>query len=52
MRAARWLGVAPWDLADVPVIWRERALVAESTEAEVARDRQKQADRKARRGVN
>jgi len=34
IRAARYLGVAPWDLARQPVVWRDWALIAESAEAE------------------
>ena len=33
VRAARYLGVAPWDLAAQPALWREWALAAESAEA-------------------
>ena len=32
MRAARWLGVKPWELAEQPQIWQERALLAENAE--------------------
>lgn len=31
-RAARWLGVAPWDLAERPNYWREWALAFETAE--------------------
>ena len=31
-RAARYWGVAPWDLAEQPQIWQERALIAENAE--------------------
>ncbi len=34
IRAARYLGVAPWDLAERSVVWRDWALIAESAEAE------------------
>lgn len=34
IRAARYLGVAPWDLARQPVWWREIALQAERAEIE------------------
>ena len=33
LRAARYLGVAPWDLAQQPVVWTHWALAAESSEA-------------------
>lgn len=32
LRAAKYLGVAPWDLAAQPVFWREAALAAEQVE--------------------
>jgi len=32
MRAARYLGVPPWELARMPVYWRDRALLFESVE--------------------
>ncbi len=31
-RAAKFWGVAPWELANQPVIWREWALQAERSE--------------------
>ncbi|HOG46289.1 MAG TPA: hypothetical protein PLJ35_15690 [Anaerolineae bacterium] len=37
IQAARYLGVAPWELAAQSIEWRNRALVAMSAEAE-ARD--------------
>lgn len=33
LRAARYLGVAPWELADQPVVWARWAWAAESAEA-------------------
>jgi hypothetical protein len=39
LRAARYLGVAPWDLADRPVWWQEIALAAEAAEAAAAKQR-------------
>lgn len=33
IRAAKYLGVAPWDLAERPVTWMEWALTAENAEA-------------------
>lgn len=33
LRAAKYLGVAPWDLAIRPVWWRNIALEAEAAEA-------------------
>jgi len=32
LRAARYLGVAPWDLLEQPLAWREWALAAEGAE--------------------
>ena len=32
MRAARYLGVSPWELEKAPMKWRQRALMAESAE--------------------
>lgn len=32
MRAARYLGVAPWELMDAPAFWRHAALQAERAE--------------------
>ena len=34
IKAARFLGVAPWDLFTRPVCWREWALMAEAVERE------------------
>jgi len=34
MRAARYLGVAPWDLYEQPVYWQRWAIEAESAENE------------------
>jgi hypothetical protein len=33
LRAAKYLGVSPWELADAPAFWRHAALVAESAES-------------------
>jgi hypothetical protein len=35
LRAARYLGVAPWELADAPAVWLDWALAAMQVEAEV-----------------
>jgi hypothetical protein len=51
IRAAKYMGVAPWELIDQPKCWAEWALAAESAEVE-ARNRaeRRQAGRaKARR---
>jgi hypothetical protein len=34
LRAARYLGVAPWQLAERPLVWQEWALTAEAAENE------------------
>ena len=36
IRAARWLGVAPWDLARQPIWWREWAFTAMEAEGVIA----------------
>lgn len=33
IRAAKYLGVAPWDLAAQPMVWVERAETAQAAEA-------------------
>jgi hypothetical protein len=32
LRAAKYLGVAPWELDDQPLFWKNAALVAEDVE--------------------
>ncbi len=32
--AARYLGVAPWDLLEQPIWWRDKALIAATAEAQ------------------
>jgi len=41
LRAARYLGVSPWELAERPVTWRDWALIAESAESQAEADRLK-----------
>ncbi len=36
IRAARYLRVAPWELARQPMVWLEMAEVAQASEAEAA----------------
>lgn len=36
IKAARWLGVAPWDLAREPIYWREWIYTAMEAEAVIA----------------
>lgn len=33
LRAAQYLGVAPWDLAERPIFWQDAALIAMQGEA-------------------
>lgn len=44
IRAARVLGVAPWELMDRPVAWVHWALKAESVEAHAHGELRKQAN--------
>jgi hypothetical protein len=39
LRAAKYLGVAPWELLEQPAIWLEWALTAESAENKAERTR-------------
>lgn len=41
LRAARYLGVPPWDLADQAAVWFYRALTAEWAENRAAEDAEK-----------
>lgn len=41
IRAAKYLGVPPWDLLSQPVFWRNAALTAESVENEYRRDQER-----------
>lgn len=41
LRAAKYLGVAPWDLAERPVWWQEIALAAEAAEADASKHKGK-----------
>lgn len=49
MRAARYLGVAPWELLERPLAWTEHALAAEAAELEAEKHKQAQAERRNRR---
>ncbi len=48
MRAAKYLGVAPWELLEQNVGWTNAALVAMDAEAKAARDRERRNSRKVR----
>lgn len=41
IRAARYLGVAPWEMMDQPKVWIEWALAAESAENHAMQQQQK-----------
>ena len=45
IRAARYLGVAPWELSRQPVTWRDWALTAESAENQAEAERLKRSSR-------
>ncbi len=40
LKAAKYLGVAPWDLLERPVWWQEVALAAEAAEAAASKQQQ------------
>ena len=44
LRAARYLGVAPWDLLEQSSLWQTWALTAEAAEGEAAEEKRKQAE--------
>jgi hypothetical protein len=46
LRAARSLGVAPWEMEKISIEWRERALTAEQAEVAHQEYMQKRANRK------
>lgn len=41
IRSAKYLGVAPWELAERPSIWMEWALASESAEVNAAEQKAK-----------
>ncbi|MBX6770885.1 MAG: hypothetical protein IRY83_04115 [Chloroflexi bacterium] len=43
IRAARYLGVAPWELARQSSVWRDWALISQSAEAEAEAEAMKRA---------
>ncbi|MCX7669312.1 MAG: hypothetical protein N2439_04490 [Anaerolineae bacterium] len=49
IQAARYLGVAPWELARQPVFWLNAALLAQGAEAEAAAYEARRATRRAQR---
>ena len=44
IRAAKYLGVAPWDLLQQPLFWQQKALLAEKVESAVQDQLQQQAE--------
>jgi hypothetical protein len=50
VRAARYLGVTPWDLYEQPLSWTLRALHAEYAEQSAGEQQSKAAERAANRG--
>jgi hypothetical protein len=48
LRAAKYLGVAPWDLAERPAHWMHLALAAESAELGASEQRAKLAQKRRR----
>lgn len=41
LRAAKYLGVPPWELAERPALWQAWALAAEGAEADATEQRRK-----------
>lgn len=48
LKAAKYLGVAPWDLLEQPVHWREWAIQAERAEQESQKQIEEAQKRRAR----
>lgn len=46
LKSAQYLKVAPWDLLDQPIIWREWAAMAQNAEAEARKQKDQRAARK------
>jgi hypothetical protein len=38
IRAARYLGVPPWELLDQPIFWQHKALAAEIIDEQVSKE--------------
>lgn len=47
LRAAKYLGVAPWDLLQQPLFWQQKAILAEKVESNVQEELQKRAEAEA-----
>lgn len=50
IRAARYLGVPPWELADQPIFWMRVALAVEGAEAEAEKAREQRQSTKKPKG--
>ena len=48
IRAAKYLWVAPWELLDAPVYWKQWAVMAENAEAEASKQKEASQARKKR----
>lgn len=48
MMAAKWLGVAPWELAEQPADWLAAAQTVMAAEGGAAAERAKAAERRAK----
>ncbi len=46
VRAAKYLGVPPWELLDRPIAWREFALAAENAESKAQAKMQEKANKR------
>lgn len=49
IRAAKYLGVAPWELLEQPIIWKEWAVMAENAEHEASKQQEAAAARKRKK---
>jgi hypothetical protein len=49
LRAAKFLGVAPWDLAEAPYTWMEQAEAAQAAEHSAEQARKDRGSQPARR---
>jgi hypothetical protein len=48
IKAAKYLGVAPWDLLEQPIIWHNWAVRAEEAEESAARQKNASTARKSK----
>lgn len=52
IRAAKYLGVAPWDLLEQPIIWHNWAVLAEEAESKAHAQKTAAAERRAAAQAN